>query len=231
LSIVIFEGHFESSDETDMRDAYETYGFYFGPQDKDFSLTRTSKHKGDVPLVQAESMPSELTEEYVMRAMRKLLRRLIAGTQELDVLPEEASLTVCLEYHDDLTPSDYQPKGYEHSDYIPQVQYEEEDQTPQVLGMGQVDMMHYKMALRLRSKANFLNPEDDLHPSQLQNPEEQETNQVENDTNEASEDHSMEIETAQMTSKEMKRYKMQHKRKQLEEELESMPKKFSTSRA
>merc|ERR1712018_691180 len=110
---------------------------------------------------------------------------------------EQASLTVCLEYHDDITPPEYQPKGYEHSDYIPQVQFED-DKLAEALGMGQVDMMHYKMALRLRSKAKVLTPEDDIHPSQL------ESNQVEHNEEASSEDHSMEVETAQMTAKEIK---------------------------
>jgi len=209
LSIVILEGHYESSSDVDVRDAYETYGFYFGPQDKDFSLTRSAKNKGDVPLKETEDMRSEITEEYFMKTVKKLLRRLISGTQELDVLPEDASLTVCLEYYDDVTPHDYQPKGYQHSDHIPQVRDEDENVKP--MGMGQVDMMHQRMALRLRSKAKVLTPEDDLHPLQIQNLQEQENNQVRNDTNEENVDQSMELETARMTAKEMKKYKMQKK--------------------
>lgn len=230
LSIVIFEGD-EDAEEGDMRKAYETYSFYFGLQDKDFSLTRSSKYQGDVPMLEAgKSIPMELSEEKIMRTVKKLLRRLIAGTQELDVLPDVAHLKICLEYYDDITPEDYQPKGYENSDYTPQVKYsgDQSGLEPHYLGMGQVDMMHQKIALRLRSKAQPLNPEDELHPASIERAS-QEGREVDEGVNHASNAVSeicLESDN-ELSIKNKKKQKMELKRKQLEEEQQQLEVNYS----
>jgi len=226
MSLIIFDGQ-EDAELGDMRKAYETYSFYFGDQDKDFSLTKSSRGGGDVPMIeQGDIVPGQLTEEYVMRTVKKLLRRLINGTQELDVLPDVCFLTICLEYYDNKTPQNYQPKGYEHTEYGPMVI--SEDDSESYLGMGQVDLMNMKMALRLRSKAHALNPDDELHPASLEK-----DTQSQEEALEAHENESVETESSDDVSK-AKKMKMGLKRKQLEEETQEMEyqynKKFKKSR-
>jgi len=230
LSLVIFEGD-EDAEEGDMRKAYETYSFYFGKQDKDFCFNRSSKHQGDIPMGEpGNNMPSELTEERIVKSTKRLLRRLIAGTQELDLLPEVAHLTVCLEYYDDITPKDYHPKGYGPSEYTPQLQHDEKcgENQPYFMGMGQIDIMHQKMALRLKSKAGVLSEDDELHPSSLA--VEAATHAVnaislENESGpcqngeQSGYDEGMEIGTAQLSKEEYRKMKMKSKRKELEDEL------------
>merc|ERR1719266_871283 len=226
MSLIIFDGQ-EDAELGDMRKAYETYSFYFGDQDKDFSLTKSSRGGGDVPMIeQGDIVPGQLTEEYVMRTVKRLLRRLINGTQELDVLPDVCFLTICLEYYDNKTPQNYQPKGYEHTDYGPMVI--SEDDSDSYLGMGQVDLMKMKMALRLRSKAGTLNPDDELHPASLEKDTQSQEEVLEDHENE-----SVETESSDDVSK-AKKMKMGMKRKQLEQETQEMEyqynKKFKKSR-
>jgi len=228
LSIVIFEG--DDAEEGDMRKAYETYSFYFGLQDKDFSLTRSSKHHGDAPMLESESNVSmELTEEKIMRTVKKLLNRLIAGTQELDVLPDVAHLKICLEYYEQLTPVDYEPKGYENSEYTPQVRYDgdQNGMEPHFLGMGQVDMMHQKMALRLRSKAQPLNPEDELHPASIERAsQEGKLDEGVNHASNAVSELSLRSDS-EVSIKDKKKQKMELKRKQLEDEQQRLEQSYN----
>merc|ERR1719415_514766 len=44
MSLVIFDGE-EDANSGDMRRAYETYSFYFGSQDKEFSLSKLTREK------------------------------------------------------------------------------------------------------------------------------------------------------------------------------------------
>jgi len=227
MSLIIFDGQ-EDADLGDMRRAYETYSFYFGAQDKDFSLTKSSRGGGDVPMIeQGDLVSGQLTEEYVMKTVKKLLRRLINGTQELDVLPDVCFLTICLEYYDNKTPPNYQPKGYEHTEYGPMVISEDDNES--YLGMGQVDMMNMKMALRLRSKATTLQPDNELHPASL----EKDTQSQE----QVSEDHDQDGSDETVSSDDVsnaKKMKMGQKRKQLEQETQEIEyqynKKFKKSR-
>jgi len=221
MSLIIFDGEEDAASE-DMRRAYETYAFYFGAQDKDFSLTKNSKAKGDAALIEQGDLNSgPLTEEYIMRTVKKLLRRLINGTQELDMLPEVCFLTICLEYYDDKTPADYQPKGYEHTEHAPLVMSDGDVESYH--GMGQVDMLNMKMALRLRSKAKVLSPDDEMHPSSLEKEtQSQEMDQEVSEEKEASTGSESPHEIASA-----KKMKMMSKRKQLEQETQEIEMQYS----
>merc|ERR1719251_883160 len=168
---------------------------------------------------QGDLVSGQLTEEYVMKTVKKLLRRLINGTQELDVLPDVCFLTICLEYYDDKTPKDYQPKGYEHTEHGPRVMSDSD--MGLYHGLGQVDMMNMKMALRLRSKANVLTPENELHPSSI----ERETQSQEEVAKEAELSLAQEESVGSESPQEIalaKKIKMGSKRNQLEEETQEI---------
>jgi len=215
LSLVFFDTEAENAD--DFNNAYETYSFYFDKQDKDFSLSLSPKNQGDVQLM---NQPSILSEQKIMKMVKGFLKRLIGGTQELEVLPEVASLKVCAEYYDDITPEGYEPKGFVHSDTRPQVVNSDSEPEPYYLGVGQIDMMHQKMALRVKSKAAALNPEDELHPQTL------ERNSQQNDVLQHIQnlpvcDAEMSDESElQLSSRQKKQLKMGIRRKRVEDELQ-----------
>merc|ERR1711939_785722 len=91
-----------------------------------------------------------------------------------------------------------------------------EDDSESYLGMGQVDLMNMKMALRLRSKAGTLNPDDELHPASLEK-----DTQSQEEVLEDLENESVETESSDDVSK-AKKMKMGMKRKQLEQETQEM---------
>jgi len=228
MSLVIFDGE-EDANSRDMRRAYETYSFYFGSQDKDFSLTKNAREKGDMPLIeQGDLVPGQLTEEYIMRTVKKFLRRLINGTQALDVLPDVCFFTTCLEYYDDKTPSDYQPRGYEHSEFIPRVASEDNDES--YIGMGQVEMMNYKMAMRIRSKAETLSPDNELHPATLAkeiDSQESELQHAEVSQDETSQEQEEDMEVQSHIKKANSKRNMESKRKRLEQETQEMEAQYN----
>jgi len=215
LSLVFFDTEAENAD--DFNNAYETYSFYFGKQDKDFSLSLSPKNQGDVQLI---GQPSILTEQKVMKMVKGFMKRLVGGTQELDVLPEVASLKVCAEYYDDLTPEDYEPKGFVHSDTRPQVVNPDTEPDPFFLGVGQIDMMHQKMALRVKSKAKALTTEDELHPQSLER-NSQQNDVLQNIQNLSVCDAEMSDQSnLQLSARQKKQLKMGIRRKRVEGELQ-----------
>lgn len=225
MSLVIFDGE-EDANSGDMRRAYETYSFYFGSQDKEFSLSKLTKEKGDMPLIDQELVPEQLTEEYIMRTVKRFLRRLVNGTQTLDVLPDICFFTTCLEYYDDKTPADYEPRGYEHSEHVPRVMSEAEDET--FMGMGQVELMNFKMALRLRSKAETLSPDNELHPTSLSNgtqSQENEPTDVSQEDTSPEKEECAEIELQSKPSSSKKN--MEQKRKRLEQETQEIEMQYN----
>jgi hypothetical protein len=211
-------------------------------------MTRTSKAHGKDDVSLEENMPKELTESQVIKATKTFLRNLITVTQELDVLPEVAYLSVALEYYDERTPRNYEPKGYEMSEHAPQIMVYNKAGEAQNMehfkGIGQVDMLHQKMALRIQSKSSVLNEDDELHPSQVSlspNPTNVDDDDAESgsyitttsrakagkdkEINEA-EGHQEKMDVSsdqevELSTKEQKLKKMNAKRRRLEEELDA----------
>ncbi|XP_076149425.1 zebrafish testis-expressed 38 [Alosa pseudoharengus] len=62
--------------------------------------------------IRNENVEMRVTMEDTKKASVLLIRKLFLLMQNLDVLPNEVSLTMRLYYYDDVTPSDYEPPGF-----------------------------------------------------------------------------------------------------------------------
>ncbi|XP_041914183.1 zebrafish testis-expressed 38 isoform X1 [Alosa sapidissima] len=62
--------------------------------------------------IRNENVEMRVTMEDTKKASVLLIRKLFLLMQNLDVLPNDISLTMRLYYYDDVTPSDYEPPGF-----------------------------------------------------------------------------------------------------------------------
>lgn len=133
IVIVIME------DKTKPEEAHETYTFTFNKPiegedtNPGFSIVQKSKNNaaskngkdglGDSSVVENDSVidfnnisKSEKKDQYtIYQSTKRLLKKLMMIMQDLEVLPQQAFMTVQIGYHDDITPENYQPRGFQES--------------------------------------------------------------------------------------------------------------------
>jgi len=133
IVIVIME------DKTKPEEAHETYTFTFNKPiegedtNPGFTIVQKSKNNasskndkgglGDSSIVENDNVidfnnnpNSEKKDQYtIYQSTKRLLKKLTLIMQDLDELPQPAFMTVQIGYHDDITPEDYQPRGFQES--------------------------------------------------------------------------------------------------------------------
>jgi len=133
IVIVIME------DKTKPEEAHETYTFTFNKPiegedtNPGFSIAKKSKNNasskngkgglGDSSVVENDNVidfnnnpKEEKKDQYtIYQSTKRLLKKLALIMEDLDVLPQQAFMTVQIGYHDDITPEDYQPRGFQES--------------------------------------------------------------------------------------------------------------------
>merc|ERR1712043_64508 len=93
---------------------------------------------------------------------------------------------------------------------------------------GQVEMMNYKMAMRIRSKAETLSPDNELHPATLAKEiDSQESEHAEVSQDETSQEQEEDMEVQSHIKKANSKRNMESKRKRLEQETQEMEAQYN----
>lgn len=152
--IIVFAQHKGKPDE-----AYETYTFDFNKQTnkgKDgstgFSLVQTKNSKkaldnkeNEINILDKDQSSSDYS---IVEATKKLLQGLVVAMQHLDELPESYELTINLGYHEDITPPDYEPKGFMSVSEARHVENPKSNRR-----IGEIKSQFHELQLSMASKA------------------------------------------------------------------------------
>ncbi|XP_076828235.1 zebrafish testis-expressed 38 [Brachyhypopomus gauderio] len=99
LQIVLIGVHRNPDDSNHV---IESYQFKF----------RYSENGPQMDILRNESMEMRVTMEETKKASVLLIRKLFLLMQNLDMLPDDVSLSMKLYYYDDVTPANYEPPGF-----------------------------------------------------------------------------------------------------------------------
>lgn len=155
-----------------------TLVIYEDPSQPDVVLeTYTYKFKytgGGAPGVEFSSssaQPSEMKFD-VRKPTRKMLRTIFLLTQSLRPLPKKVHLGMRLSYYDDVTPPDYEPKGFATA---ASSDFQHEDESINIAA-GEVNTRYHNVKVRVSvDKKHFYGEEKSADESAAQEIEEQES--------------------------------------------------------
>nr|XP_014344579.1 PREDICTED: HORMA domain-containing protein 1-like isoform X2 [Latimeria chalumnae] len=104
LQIMVLGVYMDSDDPNCMIESYQ-FKFKYTNQGPQLDILRNQK-----------SLTSNITTVDIKNTCILLIRKLFILMQNLEVLPNDVSLTMKLFYYDDVTPPDYQPPGFKEGE-------------------------------------------------------------------------------------------------------------------
>ncbi|KAL3842591.1 hypothetical protein ACJMK2_020585 [Sinanodonta woodiana] len=105
-----------------------------------------------------KKVTSAYTASETKKATIRLLRTIVILTQTLKSLPDDVMMTMKLLYHDDVTPSDYEPPGFKAAETDNFV-FEEE---PMNIKVGDVATPFHSIKMRIKTDKKQFEMKDDL---------------------------------------------------------------------
>jgi len=150
LSLVIYY------DPSDLKKVHEMYTFKFVYSEGQVSCTMTEGQR-------KEDASRKIDSDSIYRSTKELLRTILVATQSLDILPANPYIVVKLMYYDDVTPVDFEPKGFVAADCQEMVLPESAFN----VGVGNVSTNHLNVSLNVGSVQDSMvahSTEADLAP-------------------------------------------------------------------
>ncbi len=152
-------------DREDPTSVLETYSFQFEYQDEDEEKTEGSNKENNkfkprkVNLSFGVNnsgkgciMETAIAEkDDIYRHTRALLHKINVATNNMDLLPDEAYLQVLLSYYDDRTPPDYEPPGFDHTQWDVDQEMDKKTNKEDALVTQTVRTKHHGLAVKIRS--------------------------------------------------------------------------------
>jgi len=125
-------------DQSDPNTVHELYTFKFNYSDGKVACAMVEGQGGE---------NSKASPNSIYNSTRELLQSILISTQSLRSLPENVCLSVKLKYFDDVTPDDYEPRGFVPAEYYDMVL--PDGSFP--VGLGSVSTNHHGVQLSVRA--------------------------------------------------------------------------------
>ncbi|KAI0213467.1 hypothetical protein LSAT2_001501 [Lamellibrachia satsuma] len=139
-------------------------GIYVNPDDPDtviesYTFKFSYTEEGGIDIYRNnKKISSAYSTTETKKATMRLLRTIVVLTQSLQSLPDDVMMTMKLLYYDDVTPSDYEPPGFQAAE-TDNFKFEDE---PMGIKVGEVATPFHMVRLQIKTDGRqFQQPEDE----------------------------------------------------------------------